>query len=63
MTSENLDGLWVLIAANITKYDTKIWDFIQTNINPIQDGLFGGCSRMVGAKRPPSLKSVSHILQ
>ena len=28
-------------------------------LNPIQDGLFRGCSRM----GPPSLKSVTHILQ
>ena len=32
-------------------------------LNPIQDGLFRGCLRMEGAKRPPSLKSVTHILQ
>ena len=31
--------------------------------NPIQDGLFWGCSRMWGQKAPPSLKSVTHILQ
>ena len=31
--------------------------------NPIQDGHFQGCSRMGGAKRPPSLKSVTHILK
>ena len=36
------------------------------NLNPIQDGLFRGCSRMGGGggeKWPPSLKSVTHILQ
>ena len=34
-------------------------------LNPIQDGLFRGCSRMGGGgkKAPPSLKSVTHILQ
>ena len=36
-------------------------------VNPIQDGLFRGWSRMWGcgggAKRPPSLKSATHILQ
>ena len=33
-------------------------------INPIQNGIFWGCSRMgVGAKSPPSLKPVTHILQ
>ena len=35
--------------------------------NPIQDGHFWGCSRIEGgrggAKRPPYLKSVTHILQ
>ena len=32
--------------------------------NPIQDGLFWGCSRMgESQKGPPSLKSVTHILQ
>ena len=36
------------------------------DLNPIQDGLFRGCLRMGeegGAKRPLSLKSVTHILQ
>ena len=34
------------------------------SINPIQDGLFQGCSRMGrGQKGPPSLKSVTQILQ
>ena len=35
-------------------------------LNPIQDGFFRSCSRMGGvggAKRPPSLKSVTHIPQ
>ena len=32
------------------------------HINPIEDGLFRGCSR-TGGVRPPSLKSVAHILQ
>ena len=33
-------------------------------INPIQDEHFRGCSQMGGgAKRPPSLKSVTDILQ
>ena len=34
-----------------------------SKLNPIQDGLFRGCSPMEGSKRPPSLKSVTHILQ
>ena len=33
-----------------------------SSFNPIQDGHFRGCSRMGGAKRPPSLKSVTHII-
>ena len=34
------------------------------SINPIQDGLFWGCSRMEEPKRPiPTLKFVTHILQ
>ena len=33
------------------------------SLNPIQDGLFRGCSRMGGVKRPPSLKSDTRILQ
>ena len=34
------------------------------DINPIQDEVFRGCSRMGrDQKRPPSLKSVRHILQ
>ena len=36
------------------------------NINPIQDGLFWGCSQIRrggGGGRPPALKSVTHILQ
>ena len=42
--------------------------FSQTNkirqtINPIQDGLFWGCSQMGGPFCPPSLKSITHMLQ
>ena len=35
------------------------------DFNPVQDGLLRGCSLMEGgrAKRPPSLKPVTHILQ
>ena len=32
-------------------------------VNPIQDRLFRGCSRMGGLFGPPSLKSATHILQ
>ena len=31
--------------------------------NFIQDGLFGGCSRIGWAKKPASLNSVTYILQ
>ena len=31
--------------------------------NPIPDWHFRGCSRMGGQEGPPSLKSVTHILQ
>ena len=41
----------------VSRY-TKIMS--KDTFNPIQDGLFRGCSRMEGA---PSLKSVKHILQ
>ena len=38
--------------------------FTESNINPIQDGRFRGCSRMEeGAFWTPSLKSAAHILQ
>ena len=33
------------------------------NFNPIEDGRLQGCSRMEEAKKPPSLKSVTHILK
>ena len=36
---------------------------ITSLFNPIQDGFFGGCSRMRRAKKAPSLKSITHILQ
>ena len=36
----------------------------QRRINPIQDGLFRGCLRMMGGLfGPPTSKSVTHILQ
>ena len=36
---------------------------IRLSFNPIQDGLFRGCSRMGELFGPSSLKSVTHILQ
>ena len=36
---------------------------IRELFNPIQDGVFWGCSQMEGAFCPPSLKSATHILQ
>ena len=42
----------------------EIFRFARDHINPVKDGLFPGCSRMGGAaKKAPSLKSVTHILQ
>ena len=47
----------------LTPRNFQIWDAIST-INPIQDGLFRGYSRMGrGQKGPPFLKSVKDILQ
>ena len=40
----------------------KMINHFRWAFNPIQDGPFRGCSRM-GAKRSPSLKFVTHILQ
>ena len=47
--------------------DYLLNDSMIVNINPIQDGLFRGCSRMRGAgggrenKKSPPLKNLSHI--
>ena len=50
-----------IITNNIEKF------FSYNSLNPIQDWLSLGCSRLVGveggAKRRPSLKSVAQILQ
>ena len=40
-----------------------LWLSSEFPLNPIQDGLFQGCSRMGVAKKPPSLKSFTDILQ
>ena len=42
---------------------TKKLKELTCGFNPIQDGHFRGCSRMWGQKGPPSLKSITHILQ
>ena len=47
--------------------DYSLNDNMIVNINPIQDGLFRGCSRLRGGgkgeqKVPTSQKSVTHIL-
>ena len=65
--SQNSDTLAVnqlFIAANHCKFHMFSDSFI-CSLNPIQDGLFRGCSRMRGGgrKKAPSLKSVTHILQ
>ena len=42
----------------------KTFSSIYVNcFNPVQDGLFWGCSRMEGQKCPHSLNSFTHILQ
>ena len=46
----------------------SVFKFLNHEFNPIQDGHFWDCFQMgegggEGAKRPPSLKSVTHILQ
>ena len=55
-----------------SNYIYKIWKvyvyspLVFLSINPIQDGHFQSCSRdgkVRGAKRSPSLKSVTHILK
>ena len=52
------------ITANIPGYKEKVYLGVsETTFNPIQDWHFRGCSRMGVAKRSPSLKSVSDILQ
>ena len=54
------------------KYKHLFWEYcissvislFSRTVNPIQDGLFRGCSRIgEGAFWPPSLKSATHILQ
>ena len=64
--AEEFEKQFTCLGQNIEKYIA----FIVPIVNPIQDELFRGCSRMrVGgggrgeAKRPPSLKSFTHIQQ
>ena len=45
---------------NLCKFEDKINGISICQINPIQDGTAHGRGR--GTKRPPSLKSVTHIL-
>ena len=59
LTKNCLEATWLEIRINhIGKNKIDV-----DNLNPIQDGHFRGCSRMGEAKRPPSLKSVTHVLQ
>ena len=53
------------IGRNFTTLTGGISSILVTSANPIQDGPFRDCSRMVGLKGTPplSLKSVIHILQ
>ena len=61
LKNTNLDDF---IQCQYTRAILRKKDMGQSLFNPTQDGLFRGCSRMGGgAKRPPSLKSVTHILQ
>ena len=61
LKNTNLDDF---IKCQYTRAILRKKDMGQSLFNPTQDGLFRGCSRMGGgAKRPPSLKSVTHILQ
>ena len=48
---------------DLTRANLKEIVSLQDIINPIQDGLFRGCSRMGEEKGLSSLKSVTHILQ
>ena len=63
--AEEFEKQFTCLGQNIEKYIA----FIVPIVNPIKDELFRGCSRMrVGggrgeAKRPPSLKSFTHIQQ
>ena len=51
---------------NINSIRNRVGDLgkiVDGNINPIQDGLFRGCSRMGGLFGPSPLKSATNILQ
>ena len=65
-------GIWDMSASwigHMEKGNEKVkeqeWQNITVlELNPIQDGLFRGCSRWGGGLfGPPSLKSATHILQ
>ena len=61
----NLESLADKITDNLES-SKRIVACICRYFDPIQDGLFRGCSRMArggGQKGPPSLKSVTHIQQ
>ena len=56
---------------SISNFGPKNWDITpeeykklnnSNSFNPIQDGLFPGCSRM-GEQKDPPLNAVTHILQ
>ena len=55
-------GQWLFLLKLYTDNDFWTTSFKVTLINPIQDGLFGVCSR-TGQQKGPFLKSVTHILQ
>ena len=53
---------WICLVVYSPQFYRK-QSFHWTFLSPIQDGLFRCCSRTGEAKRPPSLKSVTRILQ
>ena len=56
--------IYELAVSCINSFYNKNMSYVcKKNLNPIQNGHFGGCSRMGGTKKPPTLKSVRHILQ
>ena len=63
MVDERLDDIDIAGIGNLVDSPRLVFIDECGNLNPIQDGLFRGCSRMGGPFWPPSLKSATHILQ
>ena len=54
----------IMLSQTLIYYWQELWrETVKPAFIPIQDGLFPGCSWMGWWKRPPSIKSVTHILQ